>query len=86
MKLFERVRQELIALGFSEVDGETFFSDGNDQFEATKDGVCYCFSQYWQDFVLDGPNELYWGNGDKQGTITFNWQEEPGKGIWKVEE
>jgi len=80
--LFERVRQELFALGFSEVDEESYFSDGNDQFEATKDGVVYCFSCYWQDFVLDGPNVLHWG----EGTITFRWQDEPGKGVWAVTE
>ena len=85
MKLFERVRQELLALGFDFVEDKSYFEDGNDQFEAIKEGVSYYFSEYWQDFVLDGPNELHWSTDEQIGRICFNCADMPGKGKWIIE-
>lgn len=82
MKLFERVRAELLALGFDKVAPSFYFVEGTVEFAAEKSGVSYDLSlqQTWAEWDLDGPNTLYWVTDEHEGEIIFTASEPPGKG------
>ena len=83
MKLFERVCQELVALGFDPAIDDPYYEGEVDNFEATKDGVEYSFAHDWKAWELYGPNSLFWSTQEGSGTITFNSSDDPGNGVWE---